>query len=334
MQNIQGVWIANHPHSQVLTSRENINKAIQYLKKSGFNTIFPVVWNRGYTLYPSEVMQNYQFPAIEPFYSQQNRDPLLEIIEEAHQNNLKIIPWLEYGFAASHLPNGGHIIKQNSHWQAINNKGEKVVHGGLVWLNSFCDEVQQFMLQIILEIIQKYDVDGIQGCDRFPAAPVQSGYDRYTIEKYQTEFARLPPNNYKNPLWRQWRADLLTGFLAYLYQQVKAVKPDILFSLAPAVYPFCLENLLQDSKAWVNRGLVDIIHPQLYRSDFWHYRHEVDRIKKHFNFSDLAKCAPGIALKANNKYVSKQDLSRFFDLNQKTGFCGQVIFHYEELKKN
>ena len=333
MKIIQGVWIANHPHSQVLASSENIKQGIKYLKERGFNTIFPVIWNRGYTLYPSKVMQSYNFPLIAPFYGEQNRNPIAEIIAEAHQNQIKVIPWFEYGFAASHLISGGHLLKQNPDWKAINYQGERVIHGGLTWMNGFHPEVQQFMLNLVLEVVKKYDVDGIQGCDRFPAAPLESGYDPYTINKYQTEFNQPPPKNHHNPQWLQWRANLLTDFLANLYRQVKAIKPSILFSLSPAVYPFCLQNLLQDSKTWVMKDLLDIIHPQIYRSDFSRYRYEVNQIKKYFADKDLAKFAPGIALKANNKYISDRDLQKYLKLNQKTGFCGQVIFHYEELIK-
>ena len=333
MPKIQGVWIANHPHSQVLTSSENLKQAIKYLQEKGFNTIFPVVWNRGYTLYPSAVMQSYGFPIIDPFYNKQKRDPLAEIITEAQQNNLKVIPWFEYGFAASHLISGGHLLKQNPHWKAINSQGKTLTHGGLTWMNGFHPQVQQFMLQLVLEVVAKYDVDGIQGCDRFPAAPIQSGYDADTIAKYRSQFNQSPPKNEKDARWLQWRANLLTDFLAHLYRQVKTIKPHILVSLAPAVYPFCKLNLLQDSKTWVERGLLDIIHPQIYRSNFLSYRHEVSQIQKYFSASDLAKFAPGIALKANNKYISDSCYQKMLQLNQKTGFNGQIIFHYEELIK-
>ena len=51
MSEIRGVWIANRPHSQVLESANNIASAMDFLQSYGFNLIFPVVWNRGYTLY-------------------------------------------------------------------------------------------------------------------------------------------------------------------------------------------------------------------------------------------------------------------------------------------
>jgi uncharacterized lipoprotein YddW (UPF0748 family) len=88
MSEIRGVWIANRPHSQVLESRQHIIEALDFLSSYGFNLIFPVVWNRGYTLYPSQVMGQYNLPIIDPFYQQQQRDPLAEIIAEAQQRNI------------------------------------------------------------------------------------------------------------------------------------------------------------------------------------------------------------------------------------------------------
>jgi uncharacterized lipoprotein YddW (UPF0748 family) len=332
MKEIRGVWIANRPHSQVLASRQNIAEAMDFLQQKGFNFVFPVVWNRGYTLFSSRVMKKYNFPFIEPFYAQQNRDPLTEVITEAHQRNLAVIPWFEYGFAASHLPDGGHILQQQPAWAAIDRDGAIVKHGGLVWMNGLDFQVQQFMLELMTEVMQNYDVEGIQGCDRLPALPVAGGYDKETVNKFQTEFRKKPSANPHNKHWIQWRADLLTNFLAKLYQQIKTIKPKAIVSLSPAVYPFCLDNLLQDSKTWVERGLVDTIHPQIYRSNFSSYCHEVNQIKKIFNI-DLSKFAPAIALTANNQDISVDDLQKCIALNHQTGFSGQIFFHYEGLRK-
>ncbi len=334
MSEIRGVWIANHPHSQVLASKRNIAEAMDFLQSTGFNTIFPVVWNRGYTLFPSQVMAKYNFPAIDPYYAQQQLDPLAEIITQAHQRQIKVIPWLEYGFAASHLLSGGHILQQNPHWQAIDREGKKVRHGSLTWMNAFNSQVQQFMQELIVEIVSQYNVEGIQGCDRLPALPVAAGYDSETIGRYQAEFGKQPPHNIKDKQWIQWRATLLTEFLATTYQQVKQVNPKLIVSLSPAVYPFCLNNLLQDTQTWINRGLVDLIHPQIYRPRFFSYKQEVKRIIKTCNSSDYPKFAPGIAFTANGKDVSIKDLIKYIQLNRQSNFGGQVFFHYEGLRKN
>lgn len=334
MLEIRGVWIANRPHSQVLASSANIASAMDFLQSYGFNVIFPVVWNRGYTLYPSQVMAKYNLPTIEPYYEQQQRDPLAEIITAAHQRKIKVIPWLEYGFAASHLATGGHILNQYPRWQGINKDGATVRHGGLTWMNGFNPEVQQFMLEIITEIVTIYTVDGIQGCDRLPALPVTAGYEQDTIKQYQIAFGKLPPQNERNRQWIQWRADQLTDFLARMYQSVKKIKPQALVSLSPGVYPFCLNNLLQDPKAWLEQGLGDIIHPQIYRPTFSGYNREVKQLIKTFDPNSFPKFAPGIALTANGKDLSQQDIIKCIKTNRDRNLSGQVFFHYQGLRKN
>lgn len=332
MLEIRGVWIANRPHSRVLESPQNIVEAMDFLQTYGFNVIFPVVWNRGYTLYPSRVMDKYNLPAIKPYYQQ--RDPLEEIITAAKERNIKVIPWLEYGFAASHLPSGGHILQRYPHWQAIDKAGAVVRHGGLTWINAFHPQVQQFMLEIITEIVSTYNVDGIQGCDRLPALPVTAGYDSNTVKQYQAVFGKHPPSNHHDRQWIQWRADLLTNFLARMYREVKAIKPQAIISLSPAVYPFCLNNLLQDSKAWVEQGLCDIIHPQLYRPNFSGYNQEVKQLTKTFDRNLLTKFAPGIALTANGKDLTTKDIIKCIKTNRDRHLNGQVFFYYEGLRKN
>lgn len=328
LASIKGAWIANQPHSQFLTSKENIKQGLEQIVKAGFNTLFPVVWTRGYTLYPSQVMTAYGFAEIAPFYSGQNRDPLRELITETKQYDLKIVPWFEYGFAASHLRNGGHLIEQYPHWRGLDYQGATLVHGGLTWLNSFHPEVQEFLQQLVLEVLANYDVAGFQGCDRFPAAPVQGGYDKYTVSRYQAEFGQLPPQNYRDAQWVQWRSKLLTEFLANLVSEVKTSRPQAIVSLAPAVYPFCRDRLLQDSRTWVAQELGDWIHPQIYRANFGRYRHEVNQIKKQFDPQHWPKFAPGIALKANNQLLSDRDLAKCCQLNRQVGFAGEVIFYY------
>jgi uncharacterized lipoprotein YddW (UPF0748 family) len=53
MEEIRGVWLTN-ADSDILQSRENIRKGFAQLKALEFNTIYQVVWQRGYTLYFSQ----------------------------------------------------------------------------------------------------------------------------------------------------------------------------------------------------------------------------------------------------------------------------------------
>jgi uncharacterized lipoprotein YddW (UPF0748 family) len=333
MEEIRGVWIANRPHSEVLSSRENIVEAMDFLAEMGFNAVFPVVWNQGFTLFRSQVMLDNGFEEIDNFFAVQSRDPLKELIKEAHDRNIVVIPWFEYGFACSARADGGHILTQKPQWAAHAQNGTLLKDGRLIWMNALDRQVQDFMQDLVLEVAKNYEVDGIQGDDRLPAFPSKGGYDPGTKSLYHAEFSVNPPNDTQDSEWIKWRANILTQFMARLHSAVKAVNPKLVVAMSPNPYPWCLNNYLQDTKAWVTQRLVDIVSPQLYRETLEKYENEVSNINHYFS-NDLAKFVPGIAFRANNTDISPDDLKKYITTNRQRGLGGQVFFHYEGLKRN
>lgn len=89
--------------------------------------------------------------------------------------------WFEFGFSASYdgNPDSG-ILKKFPQWAALNQLGQPVVKNGFHWMNAFLPEVQDFLTSLFLEVAENYQVAGVQGDDRFPANPVEAGYDDYT----------------------------------------------------------------------------------------------------------------------------------------------------------
>ena len=332
---IRGVWITN-TDSKVLYSRETIAEAMQFLAETGFNVVFPVVWNKGVTLYRSPIMSQ-QFGVEIDFYVSrgQGRDPLRELIEEAHNVGLKVIPWFEYGFACSYQQNGGRILSKKPHWAAINAQGTLLVKNGFEWMNAFDTEVQNFVIDLVLEVVKNYDVDGIQGDDRMPALPSEGGYDSKTVERYIQQHGCRPPIYHKDERWLQWRADILTDFLARLYREAKAIKPHLKVSMAPSPYRWGLNEYLQDYIAWIDKNLVDMIHPQLYRRNFWGYKGLVDQlVDTQFKNSQLSKLSPGILLKIGSYRIGEDELLKAIEYNRHRGVKGEVFFFYEGLREN
>ena len=329
---IRGVWLTT-TGSKVLDSRENIVEAMDFLAETGFNVVFPVVWNKAVTQFPSQVMQQNFGVEINPQY--QGRDVLAEVITAAHGVGLKVIPWFEYGFASSYNSGGGMLLAKKPQWAARDCKGNLLNKNGFEWLNAFDSEVQNFLLSLILEVVNNYDVDGIQGDDRLPALPCEGGYDKATVERYQLQFGRNPPQNPKDKQWLQWRADILTDFLARLYREVKAVNQNLLVSMAPNIHDWALKEYLQDSQAWLAKGLVDIIHPQIYRRDFNSYKSIVDKlVKQQFTDKTRGKFAPGVLMKLGSYNIDIDYLVRVMEYNRACGIRGEVFFFYEGLRDN
>jgi uncharacterized lipoprotein YddW (UPF0748 family) len=329
---IRGVWLTK-TDSKVLNSRENIAQAMEFLAETGFNVVFPVVWNQGVTLYPSQTMWKMFGVEIDSRFL--GRDPLQELVEEAQKVGLKIIPWFEYGFASSYNANGGFLLKQRPEWSAYNFKGNFLKKNGFEWLNAFDIQVQEFILNLFLEVAQNYNVDGVQGDDRFPALPSEGGYDQITVNRYFQEFKKSPPQNYQDQHWLQWRANILTDVLGVLYREVKAVNSDLLVSMSPNIYDWSLREYLQDYPTWLKRGFVDIIHPQIYRRDFLSYKCILRRlVNEQFTNAMLPKLAPGILIKLG-KYTMKPDLLvKVIEYHRQLGINGEVCFFYEGLRDN
>lgn len=329
---LRGVWLTN-TGSKVLNSRENIKEAMEFLAETGFNYVFPVVWNKALTMYPSQVMRETFGVEIDPLY--QGRDPLAELLEEAKKVGLKVIPWFEYGFATSYNLNGGHLIAKKPEWGAKDQAGNLLNKNGFEWMNALDPQVQDFMLNMVLEVVKNYDIDGVQGDDRMPALPSEGGYDLGTIERYRQMFEKEPPKNPKDSQWVQWRADILTDFLERIYTEVKSLKPEIAISMSPNVYSWGLNEYLQDSKAWVNKQLVDLIHPQLYRRDFGSYKSLIDKVvNEPFMAENLSKLSPGILIKLGGYRISAEDLIRKIEYNRSVGIQGEILFFYEGLREN
>ena len=330
---IRGVWIPS-TDCKVLTSKQRIADAMDFLADTGFNTVFPVVWNRGFTAYRSQIMREQFGTEIDSRY--QGRDPLAELIVEANRVGLKVIPWFEYGFVSSYNLKGGHLLAKKPEWAARDCSGNLLKKNNFEWLNSLDAEVQDFLLGLMLEVAQNYPVNGVQGDDRI-ALPVEGGYDEKTVKRYRAECGREPPSQCRERHWLHWRADIITEFVARLHRELKAINPDLLLSMSPSPYEWGLVEYLQDSQAWVDKKLVDLLHPQFYRRDFNAYKQLVDRLIGEQLSSEQLRCvSPGILLsnRGSNYSVNPELLLQVIAYNRSRGIQGEVLFFYEGLRDN
>lgn len=327
---MRGVWITTTA-STALDSRNNIKSTVDNCKRAGINHIFMVVYNNARTTYPSQVMERLiGIPILERF---NGRDPLQEMIEEAHAAGLKVHAWFEYGFAASYSANGGPIIAAKPHWAARDAGGNLTVKNGFDWLNAFHPEVQQFLIDLFTEVVSKYDVDGVQGDDRLPALPSSAGYDNYTLSLYRSENGGAdPPGNPTDGGWIQWRARKLNAFCKRLRNEVKALKPQLMYTMSPSPYPWGLNEYLQDWPTWVDSGWVDAVIPQCYRYDISAYSSTLAQQKSYHRNSNVP-LYPGVLLRSGSYIAPDGFLTQMIQSNRNNGLKGEVFFFYEGLRE-
>lgn len=271
---IRGVWLTTND-TDTLLDHFKLEKAINQLTSVNFNTLYPVVWNSGYVFYPSKVAEN---AGIQAFAHKglQGQDPLQDLIIESHKRNLLVIPWFEFGFMT---PPSSELAFNHPEWLTQKLDGNQTyvgVAGEVVWLNPFLPEVQQFITNLVLEVVTYYDIDGIQFDDHF-SLPKEFGYDSYTVNLYEEETEEKVPNNPDEANWVSWRANKITEFVRKLNQTIKAQKPQIIFSVSPNPYHTAYNNHLQDWLTWVREDLIDELIVQIYRPNLQSFYKEIIR---------------------------------------------------------
>ena len=332
MAPVRGVWLTN-VDSEVLFSRAAIAEALRDCAAAGLNTVFPVVWNKGYTLFPSDVMAATFGEGFRLDPAHAGRDPLQEVIEEGQALGLKVVPWFEYGFAASfgsHGP-GRHLLDLRPDWAGLDRHGQRLEKNGFIWLNALSPEVQTFMGALILEVVHRYPVDGIQGDDRLPAFPVEGGYDTASKARFRQAFGVDPPADCRDARWMRWRADRLTDFLACLAAEARAIRRDLVLSMAPSPFRFAYREYLQDPLTGLRRGLVDWLHPQLYRRSLSAYRRAARETTAPLTARQISRVSPGVLIRVGGDGPRPDLLWSMIRLNRSLGFRGEVLFFHAGL---
>ncbi|MEH2120103.1 glycoside hydrolase family 10 protein [Nostoc sp.] len=325
-QEIRGVWMTTNDFD-TLKSRDKVQDAVSELQQMNLNTIYPVVWNSGYVMYPSALAQR---AGIQPFVNKgsDGHDILADLITQAHHKGLLVIPWFEFGFMA---PSTSELALNYPDWFTQKRDGSQTsisAAGEVMWLNPFHPQVQQFITNLVLETITQYDADGIQFDDHM-SLPYEFGYDQYTVALYTQETNNPPPTNAQDAAWVQWRADKITAFMVQLNQTVKQRKPQAIFSVAPNYYDLAYKFHLQDWLSWMRQNIVDELIVQIYRPNLQSFVANISRAEIQ-EAQQIIPTGIGIMTGLRNNPVPMQQIKSQVRAAQERGL-GVTFFYYESL---
>ncbi len=326
---LRGVWLTNID-SNVLFERDRLSAALERLHQLNFNTVYPTVWNWGYTLYPSRVAQRVIGRAIDPTPGLQGRDILREISQQGHQKGMAVIPWFEFGFMA---PINSQLALRHPTWLTTRRNGKRLWKEGKhnrVWLNPFHPEVQKFIKDLVVETVSNYDIDGIQFDDHF-GLPTEFGYDAYTVKLYQKEHkGKRPPANPQNPEWVRWRANKITAFMKQIFQAVKTNNKNCIVSVAPNPQRISYDLFLADWKSWEQQGLIEELVLQVYRNDLKVFISELQYAEVEAARQRIP-VSIGILSGLKDRYVPWGQIQNQVQVARRYNFAGVSFFFYETL---
>jgi uncharacterized lipoprotein YddW (UPF0748 family) len=197
-------------------------------------------------------------------------DPLAWAIEEAHARGLELHAWFNPFRAltsteASASP--GHVTRRHPEWIRR--------YGGQLLLDPGEPAVREYVRGVILDVLDRYDVDGIHIDDYFYPYPVKDKAgaimpfpDDLTWQRYLAGGGKLSRQD--------WRRDNVNQFVESTYRTVKAEKRWVKFGISPfgiwrprvpetiEARLDAYEQLYADSRRWLQEGWCDYFTPQLY----------------------------------------------------------------------
>jgi uncharacterized lipoprotein YddW (UPF0748 family) len=146
-------------------------------------------------------------------------------------------------------------------------------------MNPCHPEVQRFMIDLIVDVVTRYDIDGIQLDDHF-SFPRELGYDRFTQDLYKAENSSKPaPIDHTDPQWVKWASGKMTNLLVQIYRAVKAKNWDCMVSISPNPLVFSVRESFANWQAWTQIGLVDELVLQIYRDNLSQFNGELDKLE-------------------------------------------------------
>jgi uncharacterized lipoprotein YddW (UPF0748 family) len=275
VQEMRAVWIAsvqnmNWPLSSGLNEESQKSQFITLLDKAkdtGFNTVMVQVRPMSDALYPSEY-----YPWSHFLTGSQGQslgyDPLEFMIQEASKRGLKFYAWF----------NPYRVTTKESMNITLAQNNPAVIHpdwvvncgNGAKWFNPGIPEARQYIINGILEVVKKYNIEGVVLDDYFYPYPDSGEFaDDDTYEKYGQGFSNKG----------DWRRNNINIFVSSLHNSIKDTKSGTSFGISPfGIWRNKKEDakgsatnglsgydaLYADSRKWIKDGILDFIAPQIY----------------------------------------------------------------------
>ena len=279
MREFRGVWVAtvdniDWPSKRGLPVEKQKAELVAIMDKAAFlhlNAIIFQVRPACDALYDSqlepwsEYIMGKQGQAPDPYY-----DPLVFAIDEAHKRGMELHAWIN-PYRARH-PSSKSALAANH----ISKAQPAIVrkYGTHLWLDPGEPATQQWSLDVVMDIVKRYDVDGIHVDDYFyPYRESDSAKheipfpDDASYKKYADGGGTLNRDD--------WRRENVNQFIQKVYKSVKAEKPWVKVGVSPfgiyrPGYPAQIkgfdayQEIYCDSRKWLQEGWLDYLAPQLY----------------------------------------------------------------------
>jgi len=271
-------------------------------------------------------------------------DPLEFIVAEAHKRGILVHAWFNPYRAyhpASKTISSNHISK--THPEMVRQ------YGKYLWLDPTDKDVQKYSLNVILDVVKRYDIDGVHFDDYFyPYAEKDAAGNKIDFPDDKNWEAYLKSGGTKRALLDRddWRRANVSTFIESVGREIKKVKPDVLYGISPfgiwqpmpdkGITGFnSYAELYADSRKWLQDGTVDYLTPQLYWEtarkgqsfpvllDWW----KSQNVKKRYIWPGVAAYRIG----STPTFTAREIADQIADARKTALTSGEVYFSFKSL---
>jgi uncharacterized lipoprotein YddW (UPF0748 family) len=212
-----------------------------------------------------------------PYY-----DPLAFAVAEAHRRGLELHAWFNpYRALTSARASPADVASNHvtvTHPELVR------TYGNLKVLDPAEPGTRDYSLKVVMDVVHRYDIDGVHFDDYFYPYVEQDPATRQNIKfpddaawkRYQDQGGKMSPGD--------WRRENVNHFVEAVYKAVKKEKPWVKFGISPfgiwrpgnkdlgnnGSVPRQItgldayDSIYCDSRKWLQEGWVDYLAPQLY----------------------------------------------------------------------
>ena len=258
---VRAVWLSYLDIEDMLCKKSkkefenNISAAFDKIAEMGLNTVFAQVRPFSDALYPSEIFP-FSYICTGTQGEDPGFDPLLIMVNEAHERNLKIEAWVN-PFRVQ--LDSSKTLSDDNPAKAMLEEGAGDVkeYNGGIYYNPASQKARQLIADGISEIIENYDVDGIHFDDYFYPTKDEA-FDAQEYEQYVNDGGELSLGDF--------RRENINKLVSLVYETIKAHDKTILFGISPqGNLKNNYDGQFIDIEKWLSEdGYIDYLCPQIY----------------------------------------------------------------------
>lgn len=297
----------------------NWDRTAAYLKNSGINVVFVNATWAGLAHYQSD-------HAPSSFTFQNYGDQLAQAVQACRKHGIEVHAWLVCWTLENSREELIKPLRGGDRLQRDASGREKL------WMNPAHPANRKHHLDLIKEILSRYDVDGIHlDYIRYPAS--DWCYSPYTRQRFEADtgvrIAAWPADVLKggphHDAFKSWRAGTITSFVRETRNMLRTQKSGVKLSAAVwGGYPQIIDSIGQDWGAWMKEGLLDFVTPMNYANELYRFTALLDQQLQ--LPGARGRIYPGIGVTANESRLSgDQVVEQILALRQR-GMGGFVLF--------